>query len=1285
MAAAKYTPRQKRFFKLTLIVYGVLVLSVVGLHIWFVNNARSVLVEMVHTKSQGKIKLKLSKLRFDFISNKLQIQEADLRSTDSISQPATYHIQFRKLTFRVNSFWKLLVQKKLLLDSISLHDPRVEVLQWRKDTSQKTARDELSVTQEMGKIYNSMLDALDDFGIRRIIINNAQLSLINKMKASSEPVTISNIYFDLKRTAEDPEKRDAFVNNKQSIELRTHDQNITLPGGRHRLSFKNFHLELLRKHIQLDSCTISALATDSTKSSYTIFFKKLMLVGADFEAMYLHNLIRADSVYCEDPLININLNTSGSDTASKKGARPDPERIIQELTGDLDLAFIGVKNAGILININGKKNRSLFNSNNDDFNLYGLRINADSAKPVVVKRFDMLMRDYRLYNEDSSASYAFDSIHFSNNKIVLRNFLVATEFNRSKKVDHRDFKIPYFEITGLDWNELIFQQKLVAREANLNNAVINYKTTGQARKGKRKTNLFSALQSIADFVTLNKVNVVNGQINLQLGANTSLTLQNANLSLFSNQLLQSKNGEGLRRAVDRLSFTNGFLKLKTATVQLQNVHSTPDHLIHADRISLGSANNTIKGFMSDVDIDNVLLDDVDKTIVVDGIRWQSASVSVQNSSASKGAAAGTGSIQLKNITANNTQLKFGNGKMAASTFVSSLQLASLLKDGNKPPQVNGLLVTGKNLAVNNKGTKINAAAYQLSGQAQSFLSAVRFEQIKGKDSLRLTAPRIGFTADVNALLAKDITIADVEAQQPVFKMTKWNTVQTENAATKPTIRIDRIRATEPNIHITLHKNDSVSIISLPGSENSVVQASDLLINNEGVQLGSLTAKTTAVTFVKPTGEVIGVEKGVVEMDFSNLVLSKKEGKSSWSGLVNNLFLQNPNSFSLGKVKSKLLISQLSLGNLNLSSANLSDVNQLLKYNVSAWLRTGTGQFIDSNTTFNWYNAEYSYKNKTLSLDSFYYHPTQPRDSMLAHRPFQFDFITFRSGPIKITDFNLEKYKKDSALQAGTISFTNPVITVYRDKLPPSGVGKYKPLPVAMIQNIRLPVSVKKIDLHEGTLTYVERNAKTRAEGTILLTHINGDLSNIKNRNITERDSLLLNATALLMDSVQFNLRVRESYTDSLKGFLMTLRMNSTSLSFINPMLAPVANVVIKSGTIDSFHMRAIGREDLALGEMSMYYRDLKIKLVKDGDPNKSGFFRNIASGLANTFVIKRNNNGRKGVVYYERQLEGSFWNYIIKMTLSGLTTSVGVKKNRKYMKAYQRELKERSLPPIEFE
>ena len=266
-----------------------------------------------------------------------------------------------------------------------------------------------------------------------------------------------------------------------------------------------------------------------------------------------------------------------------------------------------------------------------------------------------------------------------------------------------------------------------------------------------------------------------------------------------------------------------------------------------------------------------------------------------------------------------------------------------------------------------------------------------------------------------------------------------------------------------------------------------------------------------------------------------------------------------------------------------------------------------------------------------------------------------------------------------------MNITNPVITIFRDKGPPFLSGVVKPLPVNMIKKISLPVSIKKVNIIEGNLSYTEKNAKTRAEGTVFLTHVTGVIKNLKNLNLTDKDSLSLTLKAYLMDSAHVSLKVKESYTDTLAGFLMTLKVKPTTMSFLNPVLTPLSNVKIVSGSIDSFYLRAIGQEDISLGKMNMYYHNLRIRLMKGKDPTKSSMLGDIASWIANTFVIKKNNNGRTGLVYFERLRDRSFFNYIVKMTFSGLATSVGVKKNRKYVKQYKRALQERDLPPLDFD
>jgi len=193
------------------------------------------------------------------------------------------------------------------------------------------------------------------------------------------------------------------------------------------------------------------------------------------------------------------------------------------------------------------------------------------------------------------------------------------------------------------------------------------------------------------------------------------------------------------------------------------------------------------------------------------------------------------------------------------------------------------------------------------------------------------------------------------------------------------------------------------------------------------------------------------------------------------------------------------------------------------------------------------------------------------------------------------------------------------------------------------------------------------------------------LLNVKNYNIKPNDSLSIQANGYLMDTAWIRLRVKESYTDSLGGFLMTLRMKPADLTILNPALIPLASVKIESGFLDTLNMRAVGREYLSLGEMQMYYHDLKIRFLKNGMEAKKTFLTRIITFLANSFVVKKNNKSRTGNVFYIRDRDKSAINYLIKIAMSGMASSVGAKNNKKMIRRYKRELDKRNLPPIDFD
>jgi hypothetical protein len=144
-------------------------------------------------------------------------------------------------------------------------------------------------------------------------------------------------------------------------------------------------------------------------------------------------------------------------------------------------------------------------------------------------------------------------------------------------------------------------------------------------------------------------------------------------------------------------------------------------------------------------------------------------------------------------------------------------------------------------------------------------------------------------------------------------------------------------------------------------------------------------------------------------------------------------------------------------------------------------------------------------------------------------------------------------------------------------------------------------------------------------------------------------------------------------------------MRPRSLPYLNEVLEPLASVKLQSGELDTLVMRAIATDQLSLGEMRMFYHDLKVKFLRNSNEDKKRFLTGLMTFIANSFVIKHKNKKRVGVVYFPRIQDRSFINYYIKIAMSGMASSVGAKKNKKLLRKYKKQLKIRQLPPIDFD
>jgi len=181
---------------------------------------------------------------------------------------------------------------------------------------------------------------------------------------------------------------------------------------------------------------------------------------------------------------------------------------------------------------------------------------------------------------------------------------------------------------------------------------------------------------------------------------------------------------------------------------------------------------------------------------------------------------------------------------------------------------------------------------------------------------------------------------------------------------------------------------------------------------------------------------------------------------------------------------------------------------------------------------------------------------------------------------------------------GVLHVDNGRLTVFRDKRVPRKPGIVRPLPSEQLKEIPLHLQIDTMNINNSYVEYEEFNEKTNQAGKITVAKLNGRITRVRNHDLHHSDSLHLVASAFIADSIFTRLNVKQSYTDSLGGFLMTVQMGHADLGVVNPVLRALASAELKSGRLDTLSMRVVGREELAFGEIKMSYHDLKILVTK---------------------------------------------------------------------------------------
>ena len=383
-------------------------------------------------------------------------------------------------------------------------------------------------------------------------------------------------------------------------------------------------------------------------------------------------------------------------------------------------------------------------------------------------------------------------------------------------------------------------------------------------------------------------------------------------------------------------------------------------------------------------------------------------------------------------------------------------------------------------------------------------------------------------------------------------------------------------------------------------------------------------------------------------------------------LVNKLSVGNTKIFIYNEAKpdkAPIIISNVKF--------NASDIQKLhsgtnIKNLISSsnWKLSGDGfSFATENNRYKMSLGAFDINNADASMrvKSFTVKPQFSETAFSKSLAHQEDLYNLEFNHIELSGIDTRMLIKQFRLEAAMATL-QPVVKIYRDRTIAedlsSKVGKY---PHQLMQTIKFPFSIKKLNIKNGMVSYTEKADVSKQEGTVFFKNINGTVSNITNIKdlISKNNLLLLDANASFMGVSQVQTVWKLPLNSSNGAFNVSGTAGGFNAVSLNPLIEPLGMTSIKKGRVNKLRFNLTGNDLVAKGSATLLYQDLKVEVLQSdsGDVKKKG----LKSILAN--ALMKNSNPLNGVtrtdeINYERDKTKSFFNLLWKSIFSAAKKTV---------------------------
>lgn len=311
--------------------------------------------------------------------------------------------------------------------------------------------------------------------------------------------------------------------------------------------------------------------------------------------------------------------------------------------------------------------------------------------------------------------------------------------------------------------------------------------------------------------------------------------------------------------------------------------------------------------------------------------------------------------------------------------------------------------------------------------------------------------------------------------------------------------------------------------------------------------------------------------------------------------------------------------------------------------------------------------EFSASARKLNVKEFALVPRYSEQEFAKVNGYARDRYSLQLNNIDFYGLNLFAYIKNREVLADEMNIADGKLSVFNDnsypKLVKDKTGKF---PHQLLQQLAIPITVKKINLKKLDISYAEFDAESGQRGRIGFNNTSGVISNVTNQPKHKKLNPIIDAKleSYVMEQGRLNVNFKFNVAAPKADFSYKGELQNLDARQLNYITRPLAMVLVKSCMIRSFTFDIKANEDLARGKVEFRYNDLSLGLMKKHEGGERLKRLGLLSLLANAIVIYSDNpsdNGRFTVapINYKRKPTGSFFNFIWKTLFQGVKYSVG--------------------------